>query len=134
METEHKYNIQGWLSGITHRIKAPSVNLQTGDTLWIRNIIFTEQLNYFKPQAAKPLYSGNIAEISWNRGRDVMGDNTYAYSYDMLGRLTDAELYKTRTVRKFPRIFPAQGQHLYRAQDGIRPEREHAEFRTLQRR
>ena len=32
LETEHKYNIQGWLSGITHSIKAPSVNLQTGDT------------------------------------------------------------------------------------------------------
>ena len=106
LETEHKYNIQGWLSGITHRIKAPSVNLQTGDTLWIRNIIFTEQLNYFKPQAAKPLYSGNIAEISWNRGRDVMGDNTYAYSYDMLGRLTDAELYKREPSENFPGFSP----------------------------
>ena len=102
LETEHKYNIQGWLSGITHRIKAPPVNLQTGDTLRIRNIIFTEQLNYFKPQAAKPLYSGNIAEISWHRGRDVMGDNTYAYSYDMLGRLTDAELYKREPSENFP--------------------------------
>ena len=106
LETEHKYNIQGWLSGITHRIKAPSVNLQTGDTLWIRNIIFTEQLNYFKPQAAKPLYSGNIAEISWNRGGDVMGDNTYAYSYDMLGRLTDAELYKREPSENFPGFSP----------------------------
>ena len=106
LETEHKYNIQGWLSGITHRIKAPSVNLQTGDTLWIHNIIFTEQLNYFKPQAAKPLYSGNIAEISWNRGGDVMGDNTYAYSYDMLGRLTDAELYKREPSENFPGFSP----------------------------
>ena len=106
LETEHKYNIQGWLSGITHSIKAPSVNLQTGYTLWIRNIIFTEQLNYFKPQAAKPLYSGNIAEISWNRGRDVMKDNTYAYSYDMLGRLTDAELYKREPSENFPGFSP----------------------------
>lgn len=106
LETEHKYNIQGWLSGITHRIKAPPVNLQTGDTLRIRNIIFTEQLNYFKPQAAKPLYSGNIAEISWHRGRVVMGDNTYAYSYDMLGRLTDAELYKREPSENFPGFSP----------------------------
>lgn len=35
-----------------------------------------------------------------------MKDNTYAYSYDMLGRLTDAELYKREPSENFPGFSP----------------------------
>ena len=94
LTAQYTYNIQGWLSGIEHSHRTPSVNLHTEDTTWLNTPIFSERLHYFNPQVAKPLYSGNIAEISWNRDMDLLMTNTYVYSYDKLNRLTDAELYK----------------------------------------
>lgn len=50
--------------------------------------IFEQTLEYFSPQYAQPRYAGNIAETSWKRGSNAEAD-TYAYTYDRLGRLVD---------------------------------------------
>ena len=61
--------------------------------------IFEQTLEYFSPQHAQPRYAGNIAETSWRRGNAEA--DTYAYTYDRLGRLVDSRIICSGTRLKF---------------------------------
>ena len=67
------YDIRGWLTG------------KSSD-------IFSESLRYTAPQrpGTAPAFTGDISEWGWNNGG---GDETYAFSYDSFGRLTDSRLF-----------------------------------------
>ena len=67
------YDIRGWLTG------------KSSD-------VFSESLRYTAPQrpGTAPGFTGNIAEWSWSNG---VGNETYAFSYDSFGRLTDSRLF-----------------------------------------
>ncbi len=105
IETSYTYNIQGWLtkkstdksilkprlasinSGLI--IDRDSLIMPPGDIIQpLQTNIFTQTLEYFSPKHAQPRYAGNIAETSWKRGSNAEAD-TYAYTYDRLGRLVD---------------------------------------------
>lgn len=92
LQTQYDYNIQGWLSRISHNRQIPP--LLPGRPV-SSEPFFSTSLIYFTPSESAPQYSGNIAQISWVRGMDINGSQFYSYSYDKLNRLTDAELYKT---------------------------------------
>ncbi|MDL2320477.1 DUF6443 domain-containing protein, partial [Alistipes sp. OttesenSCG-928-B03] len=72
------YNIQGWLTE------------QSND-------LFEMKLRYYDPQkpGTTASYTGNITEWDWHHC-NVPGaaENTYAFSYDKLGRMTDARHYE----------------------------------------
>lgn len=77
---DYHYNIRGWLEGINDA-DAP------GDDL------FAMKLNYNTPPSTGgiPLYNGNIKEVQWSAaGSDKQ---LYAYTYDAMNRLTDAQYY-----------------------------------------
>ena len=61
--------------------------------------IFEQTLEYFSPQHAQSRYAGNIAETSWRRGNAEA--DTYAYTYDRLGRLVDSRIICSGTRLKF---------------------------------
>lgn len=73
--TTRQYNIRNWLTSQ-------------------QNSLFEMSLAYNTPHyaATKPSYTGNITEWNWKYG---IGDteNTYAFSYDKLSRLTDTKQY-----------------------------------------
>ena len=71
------YNIQGW---VTEKATVKMANNEN---------IFNMQLSYYSPnkQNTTPSYTGNITEWTWKHGTDVQ--NTYAFTYDKLNRLTD---------------------------------------------
>ena len=75
------YTMQGWLSEQRH----PA---------------FSFALRYTNPQFAKPDYSGNIAEISWEHADS--GQQQYAFSYDSLGRFTDSRRYTLKNGSMSP--------------------------------
>lgn len=108
IETAYTYNIQGWLTKkrtekCSLKVIKPGGVLDTGQDLKDPTItlpdrpiipiqadppIFTQTLEYFSPKYAQPRYAGNIAETSWQRGSEEA--DTYAYTYDRLGRLVDS--------------------------------------------
>ena len=105
IETKYTYNIQGWLtrkSTNTNPLKPRLASINSGliidrDSLImppggiaesLQKNIFEQTLEYFSPKYAQPRYAGNIAETSWKRGSNAEAD-TYAYTYDRLGRLVD---------------------------------------------
>lgn len=105
IETKYTYNIQGWLtrkSTNTNPLKPRLASINSGliidrDSLImppggiaesLQKNIFEQTLEYFSPKHAQPRYAGNIAETSWKRGSNAEAD-TYAYTYDRLGRLVD---------------------------------------------
>ena len=52
------------------------------------------RLSYYQPEmsATTPSYTGNVSEWTWQHaGRD---ENTYAFAYDSLARLTDTRHYE----------------------------------------
>ena len=67
------YDIRGWLTG------------KTGN-------VFSESLRYTFPQrqGTVPCFTGDISEWGWSNG---VGNETYAFSYDSFGRLTDSRLF-----------------------------------------
>ena len=106
IETKYTYNIQGWLtrkSTNTNPLKPRLASINSGliidrDSLImppggiaesLQKNIFEQTLEYFSPKYAQPRYAGNIAETSWKRGSNAEAD-TYAYTYDRLGRLVDS--------------------------------------------
>ncbi len=76
---DYSYNIQGWLTE------------KSSD-------VFGMKLRYFgtsqEPLKANtvPSYTGNISEWSWRHGANA-DEQTYAFSYDKLSRLTNTEQY-----------------------------------------
>lgn len=78
--TTYDYNIQGWMTKQ-------------------ENPHFDMELRYYDPNKAgtEPSYTGNITEWEWrHKGADAttMTGNTYGFTYDGLGRLTDTRHYE----------------------------------------
>lgn len=73
-----RYNIQGWLS--SQRAAREGTD------------IFSLNLAYFSPSspATEARYNGSVSECSWRQAGQE--GNTYAYSYDSLGRLAGSAL------------------------------------------
>lgn len=73
LRTDYTHNIRGWLTG------------QQDDG-------FRMALAYESPQYVAPSYTGNIAEWTWRHAGGE--ENTYAFAYDGLSRLTDTRQYQ----------------------------------------
>ena len=80
-----KYNLQGWQT--EKQVK------HFGDS------VFCMRLSYYTPRfpGSVPGYTGNISEWTWQQGPDT-DENTYAFIYDGLSRLTDTRQYVNGTV------------------------------------
>ncbi|KAF2519650.1 hypothetical protein E0W68_03090 [Flavobacterium salilacus subsp. salilacus] len=85
----YNYNIRGWLKGIN--------NVEQG--LSATSDLFAFGVNYTNVTAspsiglqAEPLYNGNIAETLY-RSKSDDDLKVYAYKYDVLNRLTEANLF-----------------------------------------
>ncbi|WP_299222924.1 DUF6443 domain-containing protein [uncultured Aquimarina sp.] len=91
-QTSYTYNIKGWLKGIN-------------DVDNIGDNLFAYKLNYNDPvegtvTGASSLYNGNIAQTIWRSKHDNL-KKSYAYAYDDLNRLTDANyLYSDNLIRE----------------------------------
>ena len=94
IKTQYSYNIQGWLTkkDIDRKVELTVLPLATElaamDTF---DDLFDEQLRYFDPIDAQPLYSGNVSEMDWSRSGDRGLRYCYSYTYDELGRLTNSD-------------------------------------------
>ena len=94
IKTQYSYNIQGWLTkkDIDRKVELTVLPLATElaamDTF---DDLFDEQLRYFDPIDAQPLYSGNVSEMDWSRSGDRGLRYCYTYTYDELGRLTNSD-------------------------------------------
>ncbi|MBQ2844227.1 MAG: AHH domain-containing protein [Alistipes sp.] len=83
------YNLQGWIS----RIDARQQVVFDGNPLPAGSPLFRENLAYYNPSsnATIPSFSGNITEQRWTRSGIANVFEEFGYTYDRLGRLTDAE-------------------------------------------
>jgi cell well associated rhsD protein len=93
LEMRYQYNIQGWMTNISSTLLEYYWDIFHENQFAEATFVFSQSLNYFTPKVAAPSYSGNIAEINWMH-QDLSDSRFYAYTYDKLNRLTDAELYK----------------------------------------
>ena len=90
---DYSYNIRGWLKGING----------TDDNLRIGSDLFGFTINYNTTTLnnATALYNGNIAETHWKtRADDQL--RSYAYQYDTMNRLTDANYDAPYTLPNNP--------------------------------
>ncbi len=88
-EVRYAYNIRGWLTA-----------MNTPEDL-MHGALFGLRLGYEKPEAgAAPQYNGNIASAHWSTQFQGVARSSYAYSYDALNRLTDAD-YKVASGSAF---------------------------------
>lgn len=103
------YNLQGWIDAIS------SVSSSSGDGLVLSEDIFTERLSYYDPVDANstPRYSGKISEQRWAHGSIINGFKGFAYTYDSMGRLTDAQMFTSSTSQNKPLIGTTREQIAY---------------------
>ncbi len=82
------YNLQGWISAINSN----KSGLLSNGVAFIENL-FDEQLKYYNPTSSTstPYYSGKISEQIWDRGNAINTKQGFQYTYDNMGRLTDAQ-------------------------------------------
>lgn len=80
---DYKYNIRGWLKSINNGMT------NNGD-------LFGFKISYNAPEitGATALFNGNISETHWQTANDNI-PRSYAYQYDALNRITDANYYST---------------------------------------
>ena len=103
------YNLQGWIDAIS------SVSSSSGDGLVLSEDIFTERLSYYDPVDANstPRYSGKISEQRWAHGSIINGFKGFAYTYDSMGRLTDAQMFISSLSQNKPLIGTTREQITY---------------------
>ena len=103
------YNLQGWIDAIS------SVSSSSGDGLVLSEDIFTERLSYYDPVDANstPRYSGKISEQCWTHGNIMKGFKGFAYTYDSMGRLTDAQMFISSLSQNKPLIGTTREQISY---------------------
>jgi RHS repeat-associated protein len=107
-KVDYRYNIRGWLTNINDRdlTNGAAVEGQVADPdgstvdpdLFGMDIRYNEQLH----QGSTPQFNGNIAEVMWKTRKPSVATGSdpqnilrgYAYSYDLAGRITDAN-YQT---------------------------------------
>ena len=104
------YNLQGWIDAIEC-----SMSSSLGDGLVLSEDIFTERLSYYAPVDANstPRYSGKISEQRWAHGSIINGFKGFAYTYDSMGRLTDAQMFTSSTSQNKPLISTTREQIAY---------------------
>jgi RHS repeat-associated protein len=89
-KVDYSYNIRGWLTGIND-----VMNLTQGSDprdLFAYRIRYTAVENSLSG-TVKPLYNGNIAEVSWRTTTDDVR-RSYGFSFDHLNRMTKAVYQK----------------------------------------
>lgn len=103
------YNLQGWIDAIS------SVSSSSEDGLVLSEDIFTERLSYYAPVDANstPRYSGKISEQRWAHGSIMNGFKGFAYTYDSMGRLTDARTFMSSTSQNQSLIGTTREQITY---------------------
>lgn len=79
-QVDYRYNIRGWLASIND----PAVN---------PNSLFNFQLRYNDPTIAgtQAQFNGNISQTTWRTAGD--DETSYAYAYDAMNRLKEANYY-----------------------------------------
>ena len=104
------YNLQGWIDAIEC-----SMSSSLGDGLVLSEDIFTERLSYYDPVDANstPRYSSKISEQRWAHGSIINGFKGFAYTYDSMGRLTDAQMFTSSTSQNKPLIGTTREQIAY---------------------
>ena len=104
------YNLQGWIDAIEC-----SMSSSLGDGLVLSEDVFNEQLSYYDPadDNSTPRYSGKISEQRWAHGSIINGFNGFAYTYDSMGRLTDARTFMSSTSQNKPLIGTTREQIAY---------------------
>lgn len=109
------YNLQGWIDAIS------SVSSSSGDGLVLSEGIFTERLSYYDPVDANstPRYSGKISEQRWAHGSIMNGFKGFAYTYDSMGRLTDAQMFISSLSQNKPLIGTTREQIAYDKNNNI---------------
>ena len=102
------YNLQGWIDAI-------SSMSSSGDGQVIAEDIFTERLSYYDTVDANstPRYSGKISEQRWVHGSIMNGFKGFAYTYDSMGRLTDAQMFISSLSQNKPLIGTTREQIAY---------------------
>lgn len=84
LSTSLSFNLQGW---------------QTGqDNMFGNESLFSSRLRYYDQEmgTTTPSYTGNISEWTWQHADG--DENTYAFTYDALTRLTDTKQYQNGTM------------------------------------
>ena len=92
---DYEYNIRGWLTNIND-IEASSAGSTIGNM-----DLFNFRINYNTVEGNAvndPLYNGNIAQTIWKTANTDNKLRGYAYTYDNLNRITDAQSYKGATL------------------------------------
>ncbi len=93
---DYAYNIRGWLTDIN------DIEAGAGGIEEIGNIdLFNFRINYNTVEGSAtnaPLYNGNIAQTLWKTMSSDKKLRGYAYGYDRLNRITDAESYMGTTL------------------------------------
>lgn len=104
------YNLQGWIDVIDSNIST-----SLGDGIVLLEDIFSERLSYYDPVDANstPRYSGKISEQRWAHGSVMNGYKGFAYTYDSMGRLTDARTFMSSTSQNQPLIGTTREQITY---------------------
>lgn len=104
------YNLQGWISSIDCNTSS-----SLGDGLVLLEDVFSERLSYYDPVDANstPRYSGKISEQRWAHGSIINGFKGFAYTYDSMGRLTDAQMFISSLSQNKPLIGTTREQITY---------------------
>jgi len=84
---DYTYNIRGWLKTINSTGRLAQINAP--QDLFGYRINYNEAIGSNAEGKIKPLFNGNIAEISWRTTSDNML-RRYGFTYDDINRLTDA--------------------------------------------
>ena len=74
---DYGYNIRGWLQSINKDTKK-------------EQDLFDFRIYYNKPKSGKPLFNGNISQISWRTANIDSQEKSYRYTYDALNRISSA--------------------------------------------
>ena len=104
------YNLQGWIDAIESGMSSSS-----GDGIVTSGDIFSERLSYYNTtdESSTPRYSGKISEQRWAHGSIMNSFKGFAYTYDSMGRLTDARTFMSSTSQNKPLIGTTREQIAY---------------------
>ncbi|MDX2304252.1 MAG: DUF6443 domain-containing protein, partial [Microscillaceae bacterium] len=95
---DYRSNIQGWPLSIN------DANLSDQDHP-VQDL-FGMEFEYEQPSQAPTRYDGSIAEVRWRSNLDDV-QRSYAYTYDALGRLQNADYGSQNTAENFDLSIPA---------------------------
>jgi len=87
---DFRYNIRGWLKSINDIVQ--DLNASGSTDLFAYKINYNTPTGTFTGVQASALYNGNIADVVWKSKVDNR-QRVYAYKYDALNRIIDANLF-----------------------------------------